>query len=276
MMGEIAPHSDIETEDPHRQPPHRARHPVAIKIELRPRRGANVGARIHFHPVDDGQEVVLLQPEGPHRLREVAGLGGRVAPVERLDAAAPCRQRGEAQVARTGGIGDVVDLAAKSVDREHRLALGLGQDAHRRIERAAGRPGRIESAVRRRRAHGSLERPAAPPCCAAGGTAIPPATPASAARIAPSLVRCTFSLRGIATGDQADDATGHRRDHRHLESQAKIANRCRKALALLEQGRGAVREPMQAAQQLACGEDRAAPGWPRRGRRRQARASSGT
>ena len=40
---------------------------------------------------------------------------------------------------RTGIVGDVVDRAAKGVDFVHRVALRLRQDAHGRIERAAGR-----------------------------------------------------------------------------------------------------------------------------------------
>ena len=34
-------------------------------------------------------------------------------------------------------VGDVVDQPAELVDGEHRLALGLGHDAHGRVERAA-------------------------------------------------------------------------------------------------------------------------------------------
>ncbi len=35
-------------------------------------------------------------------------------------------------------IGDIVHRAAEGIDRVHRLALGLRQNAHRRIERASG------------------------------------------------------------------------------------------------------------------------------------------
>ena len=62
-----------------------------------------------------------------------------MAPIQRIDIVAPLLQRGQPLGPRAVGIGDVVDLAAEAVDLEHRLALLARQNAHRRVERTAGR-----------------------------------------------------------------------------------------------------------------------------------------
>jgi hypothetical protein len=48
-------------------------------------------------------------------------------------------KRGQPFRPRPVGIRDIVDLPAKAVDLEHRLALLARQDAHRRVKRTAGR-----------------------------------------------------------------------------------------------------------------------------------------
>ena len=46
-----------ETEHPHRQPPDRARHAVAVQIERCKVRRPDILRHIHFHAIDDGQET---------------------------------------------------------------------------------------------------------------------------------------------------------------------------------------------------------------------------
>ena len=89
MVGEIPPRLHIHAEDADRQAADRTRDPVAVEIELRPGRGADVAEHVHLHAVDDREEIGLLEPEVAHRLEEVAGQRGRAALIERLDVAAP-------------------------------------------------------------------------------------------------------------------------------------------------------------------------------------------
>jgi hypothetical protein len=62
-----------------------------------------------------------------------------MALIQCVDVLPPAMQGGEPFVARSVGVGDVVDLAAEAVDLQHRLALRARQDPHGRVERAAGR-----------------------------------------------------------------------------------------------------------------------------------------
>src|SRR5258705_11399529 len=73
-----------------------------------------------------------------------------MALIQRVDIIAPLLERGQPFGPRAVGIGDVVDLPAKAVDLEHRLALVARQDAHRGIERTAGRGGAVICVGRRR------------------------------------------------------------------------------------------------------------------------------
>ena len=73
-----------------------------------------------------------------------------MALIQRVDVVAPLLERGQPLGPRAVGIGDVVDLPAETVDLEHRLALVARQDAHRRIERTAGRGGAVIRVGRRR------------------------------------------------------------------------------------------------------------------------------
>ena len=137
------PSFSAQAEHPHRQPPDRARHPVAIEIERREVGRADILRHIHLHAVDDGEEILALagRSGAPRRRRPAA------APADGPDTARRYRramlQRGQPLAPRPVGIGDVVDLPAEAVDLEHRLALFARQDAHRRIERTAGRGGAV-------------------------------------------------------------------------------------------------------------------------------------
>src|SRR2546423_169264 len=73
-----------------------------------------------------------------------------MAPIERVNIVAPSLERRQPLGPWTVRIGDVVDLAAKTVDLEHRLALRTRQDAHRGVERAAGRGAAVICVGRRR------------------------------------------------------------------------------------------------------------------------------
>src|ERR1700737_3540094 len=122
-----------------------------------------------------------------------------MALIQRVDVIAPCLQRREPLVPRTIGIGDIIDLPAKAVDLEHRLALRARQDPHRRVERAAGRGGPVICVGRRRL---DAHAPAAgfdtgrrPTARRVISLAMPPRLCASSS----SGLRCTRSLRGSRT-----------------------------------------------------------------------------
>ena len=49
------------SENTHREPTHGHRHALTIAIELGEARRPDVGARVHFHTVDNGQKIRTLQ-----------------------------------------------------------------------------------------------------------------------------------------------------------------------------------------------------------------------
>src|SRR6202011_4580206 len=59
--------------DPHRDPADRDCHTLAIAVELRDARRPNVSPRVHFHPVDDGQEIVTPQTVEVYGFAQTAG-----------------------------------------------------------------------------------------------------------------------------------------------------------------------------------------------------------
>ena len=79
-----------------------------------------------------------LQVESSDRRDVILQARGRTVLVQRVDIVTPLLKRRQPFGPRTIGIGDVVDLPAKVVDLEHRLALLARQNAHRRVERTAG------------------------------------------------------------------------------------------------------------------------------------------
>ena len=89
MMGQPAAGLRLKSEDANRQPADRARHAVAVNIELLPHRRADVGDHVHFHAVDDGEKIGLIEAEPPHRFRQIPGSGARIGAVKRLDVGAP-------------------------------------------------------------------------------------------------------------------------------------------------------------------------------------------
>ena len=82
-----------------------------------------------------------------HVLSEESGTPARMAVVERGEIGAPDIEFGGTLRSGTRAVvGDVVDQTAELVDGEHRLALGLGHDAHGGVERAARDP-RLQGCV---------------------------------------------------------------------------------------------------------------------------------
>ena len=53
-----------QAKHPHRQPPDRARHAIAIEIERGHVGRADVLRHVHLHAVDDGKEILALEAEG--------------------------------------------------------------------------------------------------------------------------------------------------------------------------------------------------------------------
>ena len=89
------PSSCGKTEHPHRQPSDRARDAVAIQIERREIRRPDILRHIHFHAVDDGQEILALETEPSNRGDIVRQPRRRMALIQRVDIVAPLLQRGQ-------------------------------------------------------------------------------------------------------------------------------------------------------------------------------------
>ena len=122
-------------ERPNRQQPHRARHPPAVKLEVRHGGSDDSNTDIHFHAVDNGMEIGtpkrVLADRADQRARRRKR---RRSIVNAVDLRSPCGKLRQFPVGRVVSIGDVVDLTAEGVDREHRLAPGRWQHPHRPIE----------------------------------------------------------------------------------------------------------------------------------------------
>ena len=137
MMGERTARVRRHSEHAHRKASHRASDPVAIEVERGAVRCADVGDHVHLHAVDDGDEILALEVEFAHRLRQGGERRRCGAAIDRVDIAAPLLQLRAPRVARTQVVGDIVDSAAERIDFEHGLALRPRQDAHRGVERTA-------------------------------------------------------------------------------------------------------------------------------------------
>ena len=137
MMSEREAVIVLHPEHTHRKPSHRASDPIAIKVKRCPVGRADIGGDIHFHAVDDGEEIPALEIEFAHCLRQAEKVLRRRAEIKRVKVGTPLLKLLAAQIARAGIIGDVIDRAAERIDLEHRLALGAGQNAHSLVERTA-------------------------------------------------------------------------------------------------------------------------------------------
>ncbi len=128
----------VQAEYARRKTPDGAGDPVAIENQLFAVDDPHPVRRVHFHAVDDGEEVRLAQLEAPDR----PGEGARQQPhrpagVERGDGVAPQLQAALLFIQLSGFVGDVVDLAAERINSEHRLPLLSRQQPHRPVERGA-------------------------------------------------------------------------------------------------------------------------------------------
>src|SRR5580698_814404 len=122
-----------------------------------------------------------------------------MALVECCDIVTPLLKCGQPLRPRPVGIRDVVDLPAKAVDLEHRLALLARQNPHRRVERAARRGAAVARIGYRR-----IERHA--PAAGLDTGRRPTARRVISLAIPPRLwasncigLRCTVSLSGSRT-----------------------------------------------------------------------------
>jgi len=122
---------------PYRQSADGAGNAVTIKIERGVIGRADIGAHVHLHAVDNGEKILALKIEIPHRAGKPRKPRRRGAGIERGDVAPPSLQCREASLARPGIVGDIVDGAAERIDFKHRLALLARQDAHAGIKRTA-------------------------------------------------------------------------------------------------------------------------------------------
>jgi len=80
----------VGAEDAHREPPDGARHAVAIKVELRQARRADIGHGVHLHAVDDREEILAPQAVSARTIGEAREQRGSMAVAGRLRIAACC------------------------------------------------------------------------------------------------------------------------------------------------------------------------------------------
>ncbi len=131
----------LHAEHAHGKAPYRTGHAVAIKIQRGVVRRADIGVHVHGHAIDDGEEILLQQPEALDLGGQPARGHRRRAGIARGKIGAPGVEPGKARGARAIAIGNIVHRTAKAIDLEHRLALRSGQDLEGGMERAAGRYG---------------------------------------------------------------------------------------------------------------------------------------
>jgi hypothetical protein len=129
------PSATVHAEDPVGQPPDRAGHVVAIGLQRRHVGHAHARRGVDLHPLDDGQEILALQPVCSGRvLQRVTDKRFGLAAEQPGDLLAPGGEAVSLLRRRGRIVGDIVDLAAEGVDGVHRLALGARQHAHGPVE----------------------------------------------------------------------------------------------------------------------------------------------
>ena len=89
MMREREPCLPLHAEHAHAEAADRAGDAVAVEIEGGEIGRADVGNDVHLHAVDDGEEILALQVESAHGLRQPAQVLWRRAGIERGDVGAP-------------------------------------------------------------------------------------------------------------------------------------------------------------------------------------------
>ena len=128
----------VHAEHADRQPPDRARDAIAIKIERRPVRRADV---LRPRPSPCRRSRRENPPCGARNRAPPAPAPAVRAPAVRRRARRSARAIRASPSRRSAcgavGIRDVVDQPAERIDLEHRLALRARQNPHRGVERAA-------------------------------------------------------------------------------------------------------------------------------------------
>src|SRR3984893_9552014 len=123
VVSERKPVLLLHSEDAYGKSPDRTCHLVAIFLQRRLVRRADVAHHIHFHPINDGMEVLPLQSEIAQRPHQTCGARGRISGIELVNIGTPAVELLAAHNAWFARISDIVDLAAKGIDFEHGLAL---------------------------------------------------------------------------------------------------------------------------------------------------------
>lgn len=124
----------LHAEHAHGKAPHRAGHAVAIEIQRRVVRRADIRVHVHGHAIDHGEEILLLQTEALDLGGQPAQCRRRRAGIARGKIGAPGVEPGKARGTRAIAIGNIVHRTAKAIDLEHRLALRGGQDLESGME----------------------------------------------------------------------------------------------------------------------------------------------
>src|SRR5262249_19723962 len=139
MMRQPLARLAFHAENPHRKPADRGSDPIAIEFKRSPILSKHVTPNIHFHAVDDGEEILLPQTEGLHRFGESSRKSAWLhSGIEARNVRAPAIQAGNAVVICAAIVGDVVHGAAEGVDLVHRVALLARENSKSAVERAAG------------------------------------------------------------------------------------------------------------------------------------------
>src|SRR3984893_6933213 len=113
-----------------------------VEVERPKIGGANGFARIHLHPVDDGEEIAPVQKIAQHRLTQrPRDKMARISRIEAVDLIAPGGKGCKLMLDRALAVCDVVDLTAERVDRIHPVSAIVWQETHSPIER---RPSRLD------------------------------------------------------------------------------------------------------------------------------------
>src|SRR3984893_1629565 len=138
-MGSIA----LITENMDREMTDGARDTRTVEVERRKIGCASRFARIHIHPVDDGEKIAPVQMIAQHRLTQrPRDKVARMSRIEAVDLLAPGGEGCKLVLDRALVVCDVVDLTAERVDRIHPVSAMVRQEAHSPIER---RPSRLDS-----------------------------------------------------------------------------------------------------------------------------------
>jgi len=89
MVSECLSVSVVHAENAHAQSADGTGNPVAIKFKLLQTGTLDIGARVHFHAVDNGKEIVLVQAKPSNDFRETFKTVRNTPGIERIDVFSP-------------------------------------------------------------------------------------------------------------------------------------------------------------------------------------------